>query len=152
SNETEHLRGLLGDAENRARELEAKKVEQDWGAATTVIATELRDIRRKIEKLKAMAVPIYWDGFQLPAARWGEYHNMLATNPELYAQVERAYVAANDVNEAVDHRRTVASGKTIGVAPSDPLAAAYEAAGEALDALGQPRGEVWKTEVEKAAE
>jgi DNA repair exonuclease SbcCD ATPase subunit len=69
SKETENLRGLLGQCEARVRDLEAARAEEDWLAAATVLATELRDIRRKIEKVKSMAIPIYWAGFQLPAAR-----------------------------------------------------------------------------------
>jgi hypothetical protein len=35
--------------------------------------------------------------------------------------------------------------------PDERLEAAYDAAGEALDALDEPRGEVWETEAQRAA-
>jgi hypothetical protein len=126
-------------------------IAEDVRLGVLPIATELRDIRRKIEKLKSMATPIYWDDFQLPVARWHEYHKQIQARPTLYKKIEHAYVAANDVNEAVKWRRSIATTRNIGVAPSDPLDEAYEAAGEALDALGQPRGDKWETEAQKAA-
>jgi hypothetical protein len=133
-----------------ARALAAQRAEESR-LGVLPLATELRDIRRKIEKVKSMARPVYWDGFRLPGARWDEYHKALATRPELYKAVERAYVLANDVNEAVQHRRTVSEARRIGPNPTDGLDEAYEAAGEALDALNQPRGEPFETPTQKAA-
>jgi hypothetical protein len=118
-----------------------------------LFGTELREIRRKIEMAKAMApTPHYSHDFQLPGARWDEYDETLAAFPELYDVVGRAYTAAHQVNEALGFRRTRASSSstTLGVIPDDGLNAAYDAAGQALDALGEPRGEVWETAADRA--
>jgi hypothetical protein len=119
-----------------------------------LFGTELREIRRKIEMARAMRpTPHYSHTFQLPGARWDEYDDALAAFPELYEVVERAYTAAHQVNEALGFRKARASStaKAIGVMPDDGLEAAYNAAGEALDALGEPRGEEWETAATRAA-
>jgi hypothetical protein len=119
-----------------------------------LFGTELREIRRRIEMAKAMApTPHYSHAYHLPGARWDEYDDLLAAFPELYDVIERAYTAAHHVNEALDFRRTRASSptQTLGVMPDERLEAAYDAAGEALDALDEPRGEVWETEAQRAA-
>jgi hypothetical protein len=121
-------------------------------AIVAQLATELRDIRRKIEKIQSMAHPTYWDGFQLPAARWDEFRDYLAKWPDLYAVVERAYVCANDVNEAVLWRRTTATTRLIGPNRSDGLDKTHDAAGVALDALGEPRGEPYLSSTQVAAQ
>jgi hypothetical protein len=125
---------------------------EDRRVMAELLGTELRDIRRKVEKVRSMRHPVYWDGFQLPAYRFDEWKAELAKQPELYRLVEHAYVLANDVNEAVVHRRTLTTSRLIGPHPSDPLDAAYDAAGVALDALGKPRGEPFLTVVEQAAQ
>jgi hypothetical protein len=103
-------------------------------AVARQLATELRDIRHKIEIVRIAAQ--YAEVFQLPAARWDEYDGLLAEHPDLYAVVERAYTAAHHSNEVVAMRRSRAKpGMTIGVIDEDGLAEAYEAAQEALDAL-----------------
>jgi hypothetical protein len=131
------------------------RADQAIEAIAAQLGTELKDIRRKIEKVKSMTVPIYWEGFELPAARWNEHDEVLAMKPEIYAVVEAAYVAANDVNEAIRHRLTVARSRVkdriVGPHPTDGLDAAYEAAGKALDVLGQPRGKKWETPEQEVA-
>jgi len=116
------------------------------------IGTELRDIRHKIEIVRSTRPsPHYSQGFQLPGARFDEYDEVLAEHPELYPIVERAYTAAHHVNEALDMRRTRAKpGWTIGVIAEDGLDAAYDAAGEALDALGEERGPVFESDYQRA--
>lgn len=66
--------------------------------------------------------------------------------------MERAYTAAHHVNEALQMRRTRAgrSDQIIGVIADDGLDEAYDAAGDALDALGEPRGEVWESGAQRA--
>jgi hypothetical protein len=115
--------------------------------AALPLGTELRDIRHKIELVMSTRPhPHYSHGFRLPGARWDEYDAFLAKDwPDLYPVIERAYTAAHHVNEALKMRETRAGGTTIGVIPDDGLAEAYEAAGVALDALGEPRGEPWET-------
>jgi hypothetical protein len=153
------LRAPLGlaAAELAAQRARITSLEEALGRATQRIAdyedrlkivvpqfgTELRDIRHKIEIVRSTRPhPHYSDGFQLPNARWDEYDEILAASPDIYRVVERAYTAAHHVNSALDMRRTRANaGQTIGVIPEDGLDAAYDAAGEALDALGEPRGE-----------
>jgi hypothetical protein len=116
------------------------------------IGTELRDIRHKIEIVRSTRPsPHYSHGFRLPNARFDEYDEILAEDPELYPIVERAYTKAHHVNEALDMRRTRANpGQTIAVIPDDGLDAAYDASGEALDALGEERGEPFETEADRA--
>lgn len=119
------------------------------------LGTELRDIRHKIELVKSTRPnPHYSRGFRLPGARWDEYDDFLAKDwPDLYPVIERAYTAAHHVNEALNMRETRAGGTTtLGVIPDDGLDEAYEAAGEALDALGEPRGEPWKTKAQAAVQ
>jgi hypothetical protein len=122
-------------------------------AISLQMGTELRDIRYKIELVRSTRpTPQYSHGFTLPAARWGEHHANLAEHPALYAAVEQAYTAAHRVNEALNMRRTRA-GKPdalLGVIPDDGLDDAYEAAGRALDALGEPPGEAWETAAQRA--
>jgi hypothetical protein len=121
-------------------------------AVSRQLGTELRDIRHRIELVKTTRPhPHYSHGFRLPGARFDEYDEMLAERPELYPAVEKAYTAAHHVNEALAMRETRANtGATIGVIDDDGLDAAYEAAGEALDALGEPRGEVWESGANRA--
>jgi hypothetical protein len=120
--------------------------------AVRQIGSELRDIRHKIEIVKSTRPhPHYSDMFRLPGARWDEYDEVLAKDPALYRIVEAAYTAAHHVNEAVDMRRTRAGeGVTVAVIPDDGVDAAYDTAGEALDALGEERGPVWETEASRA--
>jgi hypothetical protein len=120
--------------------------------ASRQIGTELRDIRHKIEIVRATRpTRHYGAGFRLPGARWDEYDEVLAANPALYATVERAYTAAHHVNEAVDMRRTRAKpGMTLGVIAEDGLDEAYDAAGDALDALREPRGEPFESDYDRA--
>jgi hypothetical protein len=107
-------------------------------AVARQLATELQDIRHKIELVRATGpVNHYGSVFQLPAARWDEYDQLVAEHPELYAVVEKAYTAAHHSNEVVAMRRSrAAPGQTLGVIDEDALAETYEAAHEALDALG----------------
>lgn len=150
--ETEDLRGKLGNAEARISELEATgamDAQARLAAAKLQFGTELRDIRHKIEIVRSTRPhPHYSEGFRLPAFRWDEYDELVAVqDAALYAVLEYAYVAAHHVNSALDMRRTRAGpGVTIGVIDEDGLDAAYHAAGEALDALGEERGEVWESQ------
>jgi Na+-transporting methylmalonyl-CoA/oxaloacetate decarboxylase gamma subunit len=114
--------------------------------------TELRDIRHKIEVVKSTRPsPHYSHGFRLAAFRFEEYRERLAEDPRLYTIIEEAYTAAHHVNEALQMRETRAGqGVTIGVIPDDGLDAAYDAAGVALDALEEPRGEPWETGSQRA--
>jgi hypothetical protein len=141
----------------------AGRIRRDYGsniihAAPSVdairrqLGTELRDIRHKIEIVNSTRPhPHYSPGFRLPAFRFDEYRERLAEDPELYAIVEKAYTAAHHVNEALQMRETRAGqGVTIGVIPDDGLDAAYSVAGEALDALNEPRGEPWETGAQRA--
>ena len=155
SAETEDLRGQLGAALARVAELETFGTLDEaarLAASKLQLGTELRDIRHKIEIVKSTRPhPHYSDPFRLPAARWDEYDEVLAADPELYRTVERAYTASHHVNEAVQMRRTRAKpGQTLGVIGEDGLDAAYEAAGLALDALGEDRGDVWESGVGRA--
>jgi hypothetical protein len=122
-------------------------------ALSRQLGTELRDIRHKVEIVQSTRPhPHYSHGFHLPAARWDEFDDELATFPDLYKVVERAYTAAHHVNEALEMRRTRARKpeQTLGVIKDDGLDEAYEAAGDALDALEEPRGEVWETAAGRA--
>jgi hypothetical protein len=154
--ETEDLRRQLGDALKRVTELErtgAMDAQAKLSGAKLQLGTELRDIRHKIEIVRSTRPhPHYSEGFGLPAYRWDEYDELLAVqDPELYAVVELAYTTAHHVNSAIDMRRTRAgAGITIGVIDEDGLDAAYDAAGYALDALGEPRGEVWGSDAAAA--
>jgi hypothetical protein len=149
------LRIVIDEVKGVRKELERvqrSEKEDKISAVARQIGTELRDIRHKIEIVRVTRPhPHYSDGFQLPAARWDEYDEVLAEDADLYGAVEAAYTAAHHVNEALDMRRTRAgAGVTVGVGPDDGLDAAYDAAGEALDALKQERGEVWETEADRA--
>jgi hypothetical protein len=119
-----------------------------------LLGTELRDIRHKIEIVwSTRPHPHYSHAFQLPAARWDEYDELLAAHPVLYATVERAYTAAHHVNEALAMRRTRSGSdtQTLGVTQEEDLQSAYDAAGEALDALNEPRGEKFESVTVRAA-
>jgi hypothetical protein len=121
-------------------------------AISRQLGTELRAIRHKIDILRTTRPhPHYSHEFHLPAYRWDEFDEELSADAKPYRIVEHAYNAAHHVNEALDMRRTRARpNATLGVIPDDGLDEAYEAAGEALDALGEPRGEVWETGAERA--
>jgi hypothetical protein len=149
------LRIVIEEVKGVRKELERLQRSEKEDKISTLarqIGTELRDIRHKIEIVRATRPnPHYSHGFQLPGARWDEYDEVLAEDAKLYGIVERAYTAAHHVNEALDMRRTRAGeGVTVGVLPDDGVDAAYDAAGEALDALGQERGPVWETEADRA--
>jgi hypothetical protein len=120
--------------------------------AARQLGTELRAIRNAVERIRSMKPhPIYPDGFSFPAYRWDEFDDLLAAEaPDLYEVVERAYVAAHGTNEVLRIRRQSAGGHTLGETPDDRLDAAYELAGEALDALGEARGPVWETPAQEA--
>lgn len=146
----EKLRGYRWPEQQEA-ELRKSKLR----SAALPLGTELRDIRHKIEVVKSTRPhPQYSHGFRLPAARWDQYDSFLAKDwPDLYPVIERAYTLAHHVNEALQMRETRAgAGKTIGVIADDGLDEAYEAAGAALDALHQPRGEPWQTKAEAAVQ
>jgi hypothetical protein len=131
--------------------VELDAASREIARASKLLGTELRDARHRIELTKAtgrvMAPPAayYPADFELPSARWQEEAEVLAARPDLYATVEKAYVAVGHASEVVGLRRTRASG-TLGVRHDDGLDEAYEAAGEALDALGEDRGEAWESE------
>ncbi len=154
--ETEDLRRQFGEAKIRIAELEttgAMDALARLAAAKLQFGTELRDIRHKIEIVRSTRPhPHYSDGFRLPAFRWDEYDELVAVqDPGLYTQLERAYVAAYHVNSTTEMRRTRAGeGVTLGVLPEDGLDAAYDLAGDALDALGEERGDVWESGYGKA--
>jgi hypothetical protein len=127
-------------------------IAEDARLGVLPIATELRDIRHRIEMIRAMSPPAYARGFRFPDEMWRQSHKVLSTKPELYAAVERAYAAARHVGQSLEVRETRSrTSWTFGVIPDDGLDQAYEAAGEALDALGQPRGEPWQSVDQKAA-
>ena len=117
--------------------------------AALPLGTELRDIRHKIDIVRSTRPhPHYSHGFRLPGARWNDHHRFLAgDHADLYAIVECAYTASHHVNEALQMRETRAgAGKTLAVIPDDGLDEAYDAAGLALDALGESRGDPWVAE------
>jgi hypothetical protein len=67
-----------------------------------------------------------------------EYDDELSAWPDLYAEVGKAYTAADHFNTALDIRRTRANpGQTIGVKSDEDIDGVYEAAGHALDVLGE---------------
>src|SRR5207253_61670 len=107
--------------------------------ASRRLGTELRDMRLMIERVKATSPMAYPRGFRLPVARWQEYEPLLADHPDIYRLVERAYTAANGVNEVLRLRegRQGANVATLGVISEDGLDETHGAAGEALDALGE---------------
>jgi hypothetical protein len=121
-----------------------------------LFGTELRDIRRKIERVKVTNPPSYPREFQLPGARWTEYGPVLAElRPELYVIVERAYTAAHDVNENLrtrESRQRATNPPQLGAIPEDGLDEAHGLAGEALDALGQKHNEPIKSALQTASE
>jgi hypothetical protein len=124
-------------------------------SAALPLGTELQDIRHKIEIVKSTRPnPHYSHGFRLPASRWDKYDSFLAKDwPDLYPVIERAYTLTQHVNEALRMRETRAGGpKTLGVIPDDGLDEAYEAAGAAVDVLGQPRGELWQSKSQAAVQ
>jgi hypothetical protein len=137
--------------EQQAAELRKTKLRN----AALPLGTELRDIRHKIEMVKSTRPnPHYSHGFRLPGAQWDQYDAFLAQDwPDLYPVVERAYTLAHHVNEALQMRETRAgAGRTLGVIPDDGLDEAYDAAGLALDALGELRGEQWRTRAQAAVD
>jgi len=70
---------------------------------------------------------------------------------ELFRQVEPAYAAVTHLHAALEMRRTRARpGQTLGVIPEDGLDAVYDAAGSALDALGEEHREVWLSDIDRA--
>ena len=69
------------------------------------MGTELRDIRLKIERIKAATPAIYPSGFRFPGRQFTEFQNLLSAHPEVYEKVERAYTAAHNVNEVLDLKR-----------------------------------------------
>jgi hypothetical protein len=71
----------------------------------------------------------------------------------VYRPVETAYAAVRHVNETLSIRETRSGNppKMLGVTTEDHLDVAYETAGAALDALGEPRGEPWETAAQRAA-
>jgi len=121
-------------------------------AAKRQLGTELRDVRHRIEIVRATRPhPHYSHDFNLPVARWDEYDALIAEWADLYPPVEAAYAAVTHVNEALRMRRTRANpGQALGVIEDDGIDEAYEAAGRALDALAEPRGEPWQTAAERA--
>jgi hypothetical protein len=145
-------------AQVEAELLEAKRnlaASQDRvSAAARQLGTELREIRRTVERIRAVRPhPIYPGGFRFPAYRWDEYDELLALEaPALYEVVERAYVAAHNTNEVLRIRseRIVRKDVGLGETPDDGLDAVYELAGEALDALAEPHGEPWETGAQRA--
>lgn len=128
-------------------------IEPSLAAIQRQLGTELRDILRKVEMVKALDPPSYSPAFQLPAARFGEYQGRLAELPELYEVIERAYTAAHHVNSVLDGRRgRLRDARAImRVSPAERLDDAYEAAGIALDAMGESRGEPFETAVDRSA-
>jgi hypothetical protein len=116
------------------------------------LGTELRAIRHGIELVRATTPPAYHRGFRLPGARWGEYHEALASDPSLYAAVETAYVAVHHLNQALDFREGRSPGSMqFGVMPDDELDNVYDAAGDALTALGLQLGPTWESAARRAA-
>ena len=131
---------------------EELSVTRDVARIARTLGTELRDIRHKIDLARSTRpTPHYSHEFALPDQRWGETAQALAARPDLYAVVERAYVAAHHVNDVMRLRRTRAAPHvTLGIRSDDGLDDAYEAAGAALDALGEPRGDTYETPGQRA--
>lgn len=157
--ETEHLRGLLGDAENELRALRPRVVaaEEQLAAkpltdAAPVVGTELRDIRRSIETIKNDGA--YPRGFHFPTARWNEYEPVLAQHPEIHTKVGRAYAAAHELNKKLDQReamRREQNTKPLGIKHDDELDKIHGLAGEALDVLNQHHNEPVETPLQRGA-
>jgi hypothetical protein len=127
-------------------------IEPSLAAIQRQLGTELRDILRKIEMVKATSPPSYSFTFQLPTARFGDYEKRLAEMPELYTVIARAYTAAHRVNSVLDNRRgQLRAPQTLRVTPTERLDDTYEAVGAALDAMEETRGEVFETSLDRAA-
>jgi hypothetical protein len=130
------------ETERHQQELEDLRAEKQLQSAAPLFGTELRDIRTKIEKVKADGS--YPMGFKLPAFRWNDHARDLTGRPDIYRIVERGYTAAHQVNERLDAReakRRPGNRALLPVQPRDGLDEAHGAAGEALDALGEPHNE-----------
>jgi hypothetical protein len=157
--ESEHrlgeLRFTIGEVKTLQREIQhlrdAAAERPSAEAIRRQLGTELRDIRQKIERVKAGKRPRYWRGLRLPAARWDEYDEFLAEDADLYAILEAAYTAAHHINEHLVRWETASSHPSFLVRPEDGLDETYDAVGEALDALGEERGEPWESGAAKAA-
>jgi hypothetical protein len=151
------------DALVSASELEAAELRRALAARSSsdrirgvaaMVGTELRDIRIKIERVKAMNPVVYPFGYQLPANRFAEYETILADDRGVYDVVSRAYTAAHHVNEmlvARESRRRPGNRQQLAAIPEDGLDEAHAAAGEALDKLGEDHNEPFRIAAQKAA-
>jgi len=137
-----------------ATELAAKTAafEDRLSVARTQLGVELREIRHRIEIVRGTRPhPHYSHDFALPTVRWHAHGDVLAGSLELFRQVEPAYAAVTHLHAALEMRRTRARpGQTLGVIPEDGLDAVYDAAGSALDALGEEHREVWLSDIDRA--
>ena len=146
---------LVRKSEAEKRELqqalEAAESSKEIRTVAHILGTELRDIRRKIERAKADDPPRYPFGFKLPTGGFTEYRAVLAQDDHVYKIVAGAYTAAHRVNERLDEResrRRPGNRLRSEVLPEDGLDAAHGAAGEALDVLGEPHDEAFSDERE----
>lgn len=123
-------------------------------AAARLLRTELRDIQEKVELIDAtVAGHTYWDRFAFPAGEWQRFRELVASEPHLYAVVERAYVKANRANEMIHQRRTRAgAGRLIGRADEEDLPGVSAVAGEAIGALDALIGEADRVESSEAVD
>jgi hypothetical protein len=146
---TNELNELRPDLEMAHAKLEAKPIDD----VAPLFGTELRDIRTKIERVKATNPPSYPPVFQLPGACFTKYGPVLAERrKDLYAIVERAYAAAHHVNENVRTRQVRAGAHMLlGAISEDGLDEAHGLAGEALDALQQAHNEPVESSLRRAA-
>jgi len=143
------IKELRPQLEAARAELEAKPVND----VAPLFGTELRDIRTKIERVKATTPPSYPPGFQLPGECFTKYGPVLAERrKDLYAIVERAYAAAHHVNENVRTRQArKGAHMLLGAIAEGGLDEAHGLAGEALDALGQAHNEPVESSLRRAA-
>jgi len=148
------VRQSEADKQELRRELEAATANRQVDAIAAILGTELRDIRTKIERVKSTKPASYPFGFQLPAARFTEYESVLAKDRRIYEVVSRAYTAAHHVNEmlnARESRRREGNRQPLAAIPEDGLDEAHGAAGEALDVLGEPHNQPFRTGSERSA-
>lgn len=129
----------------------ASSFDDRLAVARARLGAELRETRHRIEIVRSTRPhPHYSHQFALPTLQWQEHGDVVAGSLELYRAVEPAYAAVAHVEAVLDMRRTRAGNGTLGVIGEDRLDELYDAAGAALDALGEERGDVWQSGIDRA--